>query len=98
MADVGYLTLADQVFHPGEPQADAGLMVRGRRREGGFEPEGDVQGEGEFNGPGQAGWLELATCEFVSAQTARPPRSPYVEGFCDTGSKRFTPSGRRVIY
>jgi hypothetical protein len=71
-----------------------GLHVRGVMTNRGFQPIGDVQGNGKFCEGGQD-WLSLADMAVYKAGDSRARRAPYLVG-CANGSS-FQPSSRTIV-
>ena len=96
--DFAYLDLATLALKSrARDGAPTGLHVRGRLDGVAFVATSDVEGDGALAaGPeGMPGYLELSTRRFMSAQEARAPTPPYVEGRMTP--RGFVPTSRTVV-
>lgn len=71
-----------------------GFHVRGVMTNRGFQPIGDVQGNGKFCEGGQD-WLSLSDMAIYKAGDSREKRAPYIVG-CASGNA-FQPASRDIV-
>ena len=71
-----------------------GLHVRGVMTNRGFQPVGDVQGNGKFCENGQD-WLSFADMRVYTAADGKEKRAPYLTGCANANS--FQPSSRTIV-